>query len=34
MKRLLTLTMMMSFGCYSKSSYTEDVSTAFCTLYD
>jgi hypothetical protein len=34
MTRLLTLTMMMTFGCYSKSSYTEDVSTAFCTLYD
>lgn len=34
MKRLLTLTLLMTAGCYSKSNFTEDVSTAFCTLYD
>ena len=34
MTRLLILTTMMTVGCYSKSSYTEDVSAAYCTLYD
>ena len=34
MKPVMMISLLMSVGCYSQSSYTEDVSVAFCTLYD
>ena len=31
---MMMIMLAMVLGCYSKESYTEDVSVAFCTLYD